>query len=230
MITQARPVTLALFLTLALVTASHAVIGAESPAHPPRTDTQRAAPRAVPGQTTAEPAPVPPPFKKEWFYMHDRPVMWNRIVTQIGEQAPELDVQNWRGDAISIEKSEGDIVVLNFWATWCGPCKAAMPTMNTLAKEYAEKGVRIIGICDDEKGADTFAQICEQQNLQFPAALDTDGRSTGKKYERQWFPFIVIVDRHGAIRAKGLKPDALKDALNALLQEQPPIDKKSSES
>lgn len=184
-------------------------------------EARRATPRAVPKQIETELAEPPAPFKREWFYFNDKPVMFNKLVTQIGDKAPDLAVDNWRGEQISLKHAKGDIVVLNFWATWCGPCKAVMPTMNKVSKEYAEKGVHIVGICDDQRGAENFEQVCEQYSVGFPVALDTGDRSTGQSYGRLWFPFLVIVDREGVIRAKGINPDHLKDALDALLAEQP---------
>lgn len=199
----------------------------------PETAAQPAQRQQVPVQRTAQPpaqpeaqveelAEVPAPFHRDWFYHSDRPAMFNRIVTQIGEPAPELKVDSWRGEATSLKALKGDIVVINFWATWCGPCKSAMPTVNKIAEEYAAKGVRLIGICDDLRAAENFDQVCEQYKVSFPMALDVNNRANGQKYERLWFPFIVIVDREGVIRAKGLRPTSLAQALDALLEEQPP--------
>lgn len=182
---------------------------------------RQAARRAAPRKIETELAEVPAPFKREWFYFGDKPAMFNRVVTQIGDEAPDLAVDNWRGDSFSLEKAKGEIIVLDFWATWCGPCKAAFPELNALAKEYAEKGVRIVGICDDKKGAENFEQICDQHNLAFPNGIDTGDRATGEKYGRIWFPFLVIIDREGVIRAKGINPSHLQEAIDALLEEQP---------
>lgn len=193
------------------------------PAQRQQVPVQRTTPPGTQPEAQAEElAEVPPPFQREWFYHSDRAVMWNRIVTQIGNPAPELKVDSWRGEATSLESLKGDIVVINFWATWCGPCKSAMPTMNRIAADYADKGVRIIGICDDRRAPENFEQICEQYKISFPMALDINDRANGQKYERLWFPFLVIVDREGVIRAKGLRPTSLTQALDALLEEQPP--------
>jgi thiol-disulfide isomerase/thioredoxin len=94
----------------------------------------------------------------------------------------------------------GKVVFLNFWATWCGPCRAEMPSMETLYRRFKEQGLEILAVNLQEspKGVSAFM---DQLGLTFPAALDQRG-SIGAAYGVMAIPTTYIVDRNGGIIAR----------------------------
>ena len=122
----------------------------------------------------------------------------------IGDRAPALEVSNWvRGDAFG-GFEPGKVTVVEFWATWCGPCKASMPHLTDLQKQYAERGVTIIGISDEEVGKVTsFLDADEwKQKAQYTLAADPD-RSNHDHYMKaagqRGIPTAFVVDGDGVV-------------------------------
>lgn len=158
---------------------------------------------------------------------------WQKIQSQINKPAPSFDVGEWQsldenmkgGDLSSMK---GDIVVIDFWGTWCGPCRAAMPKNYELAKKYADKGVRFVGI-STVRGSDRMTEVAEQVNAKFPLVVDNEDK-TAKAYGVQFWPYYVVVDRDGMIRAAGLTPGNVEVAVQRLLELQPPKDKEEGEA
>jgi cytochrome c biogenesis protein CcmG, thiol:disulfide interchange protein DsbE len=102
-------------------------------------------------------------------------------------------------EQFSLSELKGNAVVLDFWATWCGPCRAEAPIMNNLAKKYAGKNVVVIGVnTDDEAGnAEVFAK---QKGLVFPIAFDAN-HAAARAYHVTGLPTLVVVGKTGKIVA-----------------------------
>lgn len=152
-------------------------------------------------------------FPDKWYY--DRP---EDHIKFEGVEAPALTVGEWIGDAFDPAKDmKGNIIVVDFWATWCQPCIAAMPKNAQLAKQYAGQGVKVIGVCmsGDPKQMPT---ILERQKATYPNAF-TKGEQTGKDWPVQWYPTYAVIDRAGVVRAIGLTPEHVEDVVETLLQE-----------
>ena len=116
---------------------------------------------------------------------------------EVGSEAPGLDIAEWvKGDAVAIET--GNVYVVEFWATWCGPCRKSIPHLTKLQDEYGDAGLTIIGVSDEEP--DVVKPFVERQgaNMNYTVAVD---RRDGTK--RAWFqaaglrgiPAAFIVDR-----------------------------------
>jgi thiol-disulfide isomerase/thioredoxin len=137
-------------------------------------------------------------------------------------QAPALAVSGWMNDgaldgADSLAGLEGKIVVLDFWATWCGPCLAAVPKMNDLAKKYADKGVVLVGVCH-QKGAEKMAATVKDRGIEYPVCIDATGR-TNELYTVDSYPDYYLIDRHGRLRGADVSSAGLEKAIEALLAE-----------
>jgi thiol-disulfide isomerase/thioredoxin len=122
----------------------------------------------------------------------------------IGDKAPALDIAHWvRGEKMDGFES-GKTTVVEFWATWCGPCKASMPHLTELQKQYADRGVRIVGISDEElEKVSTFLGTDEwKKKAQYTVCTDPD-RSNHTNYMtaagQRGIPTAFVVDGDGRV-------------------------------
>jgi thiol-disulfide isomerase/thioredoxin len=97
----------------------------------------------------------------------------------------------------SLSALKGKVVFLNFWATWCGPCRDEMPSMEVLYNRFKDKGLEILAVNCEESQGDVIA-FMQNYGLTFPALLDEDGRVNGA-YGIQASPTTFLVDRDGKI-------------------------------
>lgn len=139
----------------------------------------------------------------------------------IGERAPEFELAQLGGNAVNIEQHLGnDIIILDFWATWCGPCIRAMPMLIDVADRYGDKGVVFYGV-NLREDPDRVQSFLAEQGWSFPVLLDSDG-AVGSRYHASAIPQTVIIDREGNIAAVhiGFSPNldaVLSNDLDALL-------------
>lgn len=104
------------------------------------------------------------------------------------------------GDAIQLSNLGGEAVVLSFWASWCGPCRATAPSVDRLAKRLGDKGVTVVGINTMDK-PDKGQAYARQIRPSFPIVSDMDG-AVGAAYGVSSLPTIVVIDKDGIVRAK----------------------------
>ena len=98
---------------------------------------------------------------------------------------------------LSLGALKGKVVFLNFWATWCGPCRSEMPSMESLYGRYKEKGLEILAVNTRESREQVLAFV-KENGLSFPVALDIDGK-VSDSYGVQAIPTSFIIDREGKI-------------------------------
>lgn len=164
-------------------------------------------------------------FPSDWFY----PKRPQDIVALEGKALPKVDLAKaaWVGGKAPAEADlAGKILVIDMWATWCGPCRDALPHNAALAKENVKEGVVVLGLCasGDEP---TMKKLQEKAGVEYPAAFagaiqdDID-----KAWHTPWFPYYLVVDRKGVVRGAGLHHGGVAEAVKALLKEQPAEEKK----
>jgi thiol-disulfide isomerase/thioredoxin len=148
-----------------------------------------------PPLTAAEKSAPEEPFQQvsRAFAEAGLPVLKRRIPSPDFSASPAKPGQ----ESIALANLKGKVVFLNFWATWCGPCRAEMPSMEALYQRYKEKGFEIVAVnyLENQKTVDAFT---EKLSLSFPVTLDPSGRINGL-YEVQAFPTTYIIDREGNI-------------------------------
>lgn len=115
-------------------------------------------------------------------------------------RAPDFELQTVDGATAGITDFRGKVVLLNFWATWCPPCKAEMPDLNALHRSHGDtRGFTVVGINLEETASDV-RDFAAQHQLAFPLLLDSDGQVTSKLFAIRTLPTSMIIDRDGFIR------------------------------
>jgi peroxiredoxin len=112
--------------------------------------------------------------------------------------APDFTLQTLAGGNLRLKEQRGQVVMLNFWATWCGPCKQEMPHLNRLYEKYKGSGFLLLGVNIDDD-ARSAAGVASKLGLGFPVLLDTD-KKVSRQYDLATMPSTVIIDRDGKIR------------------------------
>jgi thiol-disulfide isomerase/thioredoxin len=133
-----------------------------------------------------------------------------------GFPAPIFEGIDSVGNDFSLEALRGDIVVLDFWASWCGPCIYELPTFETIVDEFAVEGVRVIGINLDRSESD-FRSAVETNEVSYLQVHDSDVGPIGDLYRIAGIPMTYIIDRNGIIAARGLRGEDLIAAIRELI-------------
>jgi thiol-disulfide isomerase/thioredoxin len=115
------------------------------------------------------------------------------------------------GTQVSLDAERGNVLVLDFWATWCEPCKAALPEWESLAAAYRDKGVRLYAVSVDGD-PNKVAEFVQQAGLELPVLLDRDAAVAEGTLGLRAIPTVVIVDKQGAVRSthEGYAPADVK--------------------
>lgn len=144
---------------------------------------------------------------------------WSAHAPMLGKPAPPLDLSGWLNGEVKPEAMKGRIVVVDFWATWCGPCRASIPHNNELARKFADRGVLVIGACGSGRGEERMEDTARATGLAYPTARAS--AATTAAWKVQWWPTYAVLDRNGLVRALGIRPDYVEKVVEALLEEQP---------
>ena len=157
------------------------------------------------------------PFPDEWFFSGSNRPQGLRDLE--GKKATEIDAAEWRGESVRLEDLRGKVVVLDFWATWCGPCMAAIPHNVEMVDKYKDEDVVLVGIHDAASGWDKVDKVIADKNINYSVALDAPSKTTQKAYNLQFWPTYVVIDREGVIRGAGLIPSHVEEAVKQVLAE-----------
>jgi peroxiredoxin len=115
-----------------------------------------------------------------------------------GKAAPDFTLRSVGGTNQRLKEQRGQVVMLNFWATWCGPCRQEMPQLNRIYQKFSPAGFTLFGVNIDED-AGVAAGMSSRLGLQFPVLLDTDKR-VSRMYDLSTMPSTVLIDRDGRVR------------------------------
>jgi peroxiredoxin len=119
----------------------------------------------------------------------------------INAPAPPFRLSDLDGDVHSLPEYQGKVVFLNFWATWCGPCKVEMPAMEALYQAFRSQGLEILAVSVDQQGAAVTRPFKEAMGLSFPILHDSDYQ-VGLAYGARTLPMTYVIDRQGIIRQR----------------------------
>jgi peroxiredoxin len=139
-----------------------------------------------------------------------------------GQQAPDFALKSSSGENLRLSEYRGDVVMINFWATWCGPCRQEMPLLDELYNRYQRVGFNLLGVNIDDDSSRAMKMVSEL-GVSFPVLFDAR-KEVSKLYEVNAMPVTVIVDREGNVRYvhHGYKPgyeEKYLDQIRSLLRE-----------
>lgn len=117
----------------------------------------------------------------------------------VGKKVPAFSMKDLKGRALSDQSLRGKVVLLDFWASWCGPCKMASPTMQALHKKYAAKGLVVIGANAMDEGSTTEAPKYAKEHG-YTYSFTSRNDAFAQKLGVQGIPAFVFIDRKGVIR------------------------------
>ncbi|MDP2004595.1 MAG: TlpA disulfide reductase family protein [Rubrivivax sp.] len=112
--------------------------------------------------------------------------------------APDFTLKSSEGRNLRLQEQRGQVVLVNFWASWCGPCRQEMPHLNRLYDKYRGSGFTLLGVNVDDDPR-LAAQVAARMGLKFPVLLDTD-KAVVKRYDLGSMPGTVLIDRDGRVR------------------------------
>ncbi len=139
--------------------------------------------------------------------------------TDIGKAAPEFAQNDANGKPIALSSLKGKYVLVDFWASWCGPCRAENPNVVKAFQKYHAKGFDILGVSLDEK-KDKWQEAIKKDNLNWNQVSDLQGwkNSVAELYGIQGIPMNFLLDKDGKIVGKGLRGDDLEKKLDELMK------------
>lgn len=136
-------------------------------------------------------------------------------------QLPDIKVKDLNGNELNLSKFQGKPLIVNFWATWCGPCRIEIPMLNEIHRKYASRGLVIVGISTDEDGLASVKPFLKDVPIEYVTVLA--GSDTEEKFGGIWgLPSNFFYDKNGKQIAKviGLQPreffeEKISDMLSA---------------
>ena len=139
-----------------------------------------------------------------------------------GGPAPAFSLASRAGSQVSLAQYKGQVVMINFWASWCGPCRQEMPLLESIYKKYGKMGFTMIGV-NVEPDSNAANEWLKQTPVSFPILYDTDSK-VSKLYDVSGMPSTVIIDRSGKLRMlhRGYKPgdeNEYLDSIRTLIRE-----------
>jgi peroxiredoxin len=139
-----------------------------------------------------------------------------------GQSAPDFALKSSSGENLRLSEFRGDVVMVNFWATWCGPCRQEMPLLDELYARYGRVGFSLLGVNIDDNQSKAMTMISEL-GVNFPVLFDSS-KEVSKLYDVDAMPVTVLIDREGTVRYvhQGYKPgyeEMYLDQIRSLLRE-----------
>ncbi len=116
-----------------------------------------------------------------------------------GQRAPEIRGKDLSGRPFRLSSLQGKVVVVDFWATWCAPCKEELPKLERLYRKYRGKGLVVVGVSVD-RDAGKVRRFVEELGLTFPTIHDRGGQRIAARYAPPRMPSTYVIDKRGIVR------------------------------
>ena len=131
--------------------------------------------------------------------------------------APDITFQNEKGKTIHLDKLKGKITLIDFWASWCGPCRKEIPHVKKYYEEYKNKGVQFISVSIDAKKDAWTKALKEEQMPWLQGWAPNSGKEVLNTYQFNGIPFLILLDKKGNIYRKYLRDEKIKQAIEDCL-------------
>lgn len=120
----------------------------------------------------------------------------------LNSPAPAFSTKSLTGTAVTLQSLRGHVVLLDYWATWCGPCRMEMPTLEKLYRRYSSRGLRVVGISmDDPTTAAKVRPYIRKMHITYTICVDPAANArAASKYNAQDTPSSYLIDKHGVVR------------------------------
>ena len=140
---------------------------------------------------------------------------------QVGQAAPDFSLRTLSGEQVQLSQLRGKVVLVNFWASWCVPCREEAPNLEQAWRRYKDQGFVLLGV-DIQESPSAAQGFVNEFNLSFPVPMDTDGK-VSEKYliDRLGIPTSYFIDKEGIVRHLKVGPmtmEFISSRLDALLE------------
>ena len=120
------------------------------------------------------------------------------LAVEVNADAPDFTLEALSGGNLRLQEHRGEVVLINFWASWCGPCRQEMPILDRIHQRYQDAGFSVLGVNVEGKRKPA-EKIAKKSKVTFPVLIDA-GQEVSKAYELEAMPTTVVVDRNGTVR------------------------------
>ena len=123
------------------------------------------------------------------------------VALKKGKKAKDFTLKDLKGNDVSLSDYNGKVVLLNFWATWCPPCRSEMPSIEKLHKKYSDKGLVVLAVATDRKGEEIVKPFVDEKGLTFTVLIDSSA-DVSDSYGVIGLPTTYVIGRDGTILEK----------------------------
>ena len=134
----------------------------------------------------------------------------------VGHEAPDFELATPTGEKIKLSSLRGKYVLVDFWASWCGPCRKEIPNIKKVYSEFKDKGLEVIGVSIDNSDK-AWKKALEEEKLDY-LQLGDPKNITSKLYNFNGIPFIILISPEGIILDKGLRGETIREKIAEYLK------------